>query len=176
MNVKTIIIFSVIVVLMMGVLVLTGCGKTEETGDIPPQEYEETAQIEEQTGTAGSNLPLKDDAKEAEYQIKVAMQKLFEENYGEEVADSRIYVTKIYTAEDEQEVETLKEKNLGPNEIAFEVKYELRLAEGVEDTMKYTVANGEYDKESGWIRNKTNLGILVPDGNEYKITEFGTGW
>ena len=133
----------------------------------------------EQIGTAGSNIPVKDNYSEAEYQIKVAMQYLLEEAYGDEVIDARIYVQKIYSAEDEQEVEPLKKMNLGPNEVAFEVKYELKIAEGVEDKMKFTAATGEYDEETGWVKEKYNLGVLRPNDSgeqKYKITDFGTGW
>ena len=132
----------------------------------------------EQIGTAGSNIPLKDNYGEAEYQIKVAFQNWIEETYGDKVVDARIYVEKIYTAEEEQETEVLKEYNLGPNEVAFEVKYELKPAEGT-DIIALTVANGEYDEESGWIKEKFNLGILRPTINEealYRVTDVGTGW
>ena len=132
----------------------------------------------EQEGTAGSNIPLKDNFTEAEYQIKVAMQDLLKEAYGEDVFDARFNVEKIYTYEDEQEVEALKERNLGANEVAFEVKYEIKPAQGV-DPIKFTAANGEYDEESGWVKEKYNLGILRPasDGEaKYVITDFGTGW
>ena len=132
----------------------------------------------EQIGTAGSNIPLKDNLEEAEYQIKVAMQDLLVEAYGTDVFDARIYVEKMYTYEEEQEIPELKERNLGPNEVAFEVKYEIKPAEGV-DPIKFTAATGEYDEESGWVKEKYNLGILRPneDGDaKYKITDFGTGW
>ena len=107
------------------------------------------------------------------------MQYLLEETYGDEVVDARIYVQKVYTAEDEQEIEALKQMNLGPDEVAFEVKYELKIAEGVEDKMKFTAATGEYDEESGWVKEKYNLGVLRPNDSgeqKYKITDFGTGW
>ena len=128
-------------------------------------------------GTAGSNIPLKDNAEEAEYQIKVAMQNLLEETFGEKVYDARIYVEKIYTSEDEQETEVLKEMNLGLDEVAFEVKYELKLAEGV-DPMEFTAATGVYDEETGWVTEKYNVGVLRPkkNGEGYEITDFGTGF
>ena len=131
----------------------------------------------EQTGTAGSNLPIKDNPEEAEYQIQVAMQYLFEEVYGSKIVDARIYVDKIYTAQEEQE-EPLKSYNLGPDEVAFEVHYEILPKEGT-DINELTVATGVYDEESGWIKEKYNIGILRPnEGGEpaYKITNFGTGF
>ena len=143
-------------------------GKVELTIELAPEE-----------GTAGSNIPIKDNADEAKYQIEVAMQYLLEETYGDKVNDGRIYVEKIYTAEDEAEVPVLKDMNLSPDEVAFEVRYELHPAEGV-DVNELLVANGEFDKESGWVIDKYGVGILRPNpnGNEpaYVITDFGTGF
>ena len=130
----------------------------------------------DQEGSAGSNMPLKDNLKEAEYQIKVAMQKWIDNAYGSEVVDARINVDKVYTKEDENKNPALKDEKLGANEVAFEVSYELKLADGVTDTIKYTIANGIYDENSGWVKDKSNVGILRPDGDSYKITDFGTGW
>ena len=145
-------------------------GTSEEVVNVPKNE---------QTGTAGSNIPLKDNHDEAEYQIKVAMQDYLRETYGEKIFDARIYVEKIYTAEEEQEIEALKEKNLGADEVAFEVKYEIKPAEGV-DPNEFTAATGEYDEESGWVKDRFILGILRPNTEEseskYIITDFGTGW
>ena len=133
----------------------------------------------EQEGTAGSNIPLKDNYSEAEYQIGVAMQYLLEATYGSDVFDARIYVDKIYTAEEEEADETLKAYNLGADEVAFEVHYELKPAEGV-DPNQFTAGTGEYDEETGWVKEKYNVGILRPndDGSEqkYKITDFGTAF
>lgn len=133
---------------------------------------------EDQTGTAGSNMPLKDNPKEAEYQIQVAMQYLLQETYGDKVNDARIYVEKIYTVEEEKEISELASRNLGPNEVAFEVKYELHPAEGV-DVNEFLAGTGDYDKESGWIVEKYNVGILRPTESgeqKYEITDFGTGF
>lgn len=130
------------------------------------------------TGTAGSNIPLKDNHDEAEYQIKLAFQDQIKKAFGDSVVDVKIYVEKIYTAEEEQEDEALKEKNLGPNEIAFEVKYELKPAEGT-DVNALTAATGVYDEQTGWVKEKYNLGILRPTINEealYRVTDVGTGW
>ena len=151
-------------------ITLTACGGSNQ------EEAETDVPKSEQTGTAGSNIPLKDNQEEAEYQIEVAMQKLLEEAYGDKVNDARIYVEKIYTAEDEQADEALKSYNLGPDEVAFEVRYELHPAEGT-DVNALLAATGEYDEESGWVIEKYNLGILRPtDDGSYTITDFGTGW
>ena len=155
------------------VMALTACGAKK---DASKEASEADVPKSEQEGTAGSNIPLKDKQEEAKYQIEVAMQKLLEEAYGDKVNDARIYVEKIYTAEDEQADEALKTYNLGPDEVAFEVKYELHPAEGT-DVNELMAATGEYDEESGWVIEKYNLGVLRPtkDGS-YEITDFGTGW
>ena len=157
------------VCLLISLAACSGSGQEQETP-------EAEAPKSEQTGTAGSNIPLKDNQEEAKYQIEVAMQKLLEESYGDKVTDARIYVEKIYTAEDEQADEALKEYNLGPDEVAFEVRYELHPAEGV-DVNEFMAATGEYDEESGWVVDKYNLGVLRPtEDGSYTITDFGTGW
>ena len=112
----------------------------------------------EQTGTAGSNIPLKDNEEEAKYQIEVAMQKLLEETYGDKVFDARIYVDKIYSTEEEKE-EPLKSLNIGIEDVAFEVNYELKLASGV-DPNEFTAGTGYYDEESEWVKEKSAVGIL----------------
>ena len=165
---------------LLAALMLVGCSnqtstEPEQTVE-PTQEPEATAAVEE---TAGATVALKDNAQEAEYQIQVAMQYLLEEAYGDKVNDARIYVEKIYTAEEEQGISELKERNLGENEVAFEVRYELHPADGV-DTNELTAATGEFDEESGWVVEKYNVGILRPntEGTEpaYVITDFGTGF
>ena len=134
----------------------------------------------EQTGTAGSNIPLKDNLEEAKYQIEVALQYKFAEDYGESINDARIYVDKVYSAEDEQAVQPIKEMNLGMNDVAFEVHYELHPSEGA-DINTLLIPNGEYDEGSGWIKDITRVGVLRENADEtsdqkYIITDFGTGW
>ena len=149
---------------------MTACGGSSQ--DTPETDVPKS----EETGTAGSNIPLKDNAEEAETQIIVAMQTLLEEAYGDKIDDVKINVEKIYTVEDEQATEVLKDYNLGPDEVAFEVRYDLHPTEGV-DVNELMAATGEYDEESGWVKDKFNLGILRPtEDGSYTITDFGTGW
>ncbi len=135
----------------------------------------------EQTGTAGSNIPLKDNMKEAERQLETALRNRLDEAYGSDIADVRIYIEKMYNYEEEQAFEILKEMNLGPNEIAFEARYDLKPAEGA-DINRLMIPNGEYDQESGWVKDCTRLGVLRPNPDtaegapKYVITDFGTGW
>ena len=151
----------------MALTACSGSAQEDPEADVPKSE---------QTGSAGSNIPLKDNQEEAEYQIKVAMQNLLEEAYGDKINDARIYVEKIYTSEDEEANEALRSYDLGPDEVAFEVRYELHPAEGT-DVNELLAATGEYDEESGWVIEKYNLGILRPtEDGSYTITDFGTGW
>ena len=127
-------------------------------------------------GSSQSNIPLKDNPEEAENQVTLAMKNLLVEHYEDTIDDFRINVEKIYTTEDEQEVEVLKDYNLGPDEVAFEVRYDIHPSEGT-DLNNMLAANGEYDEESGWVINKFGLGILRPtEDGSYEITDFGTGW
>ena len=181
---------------LLAVVSLTACGNKNEvepsSGNIIDEttpvvtEIEENEEIEEtvdvpkseQTGTAGSNIPLKDNYAEAEYQIQVALQYKFAEIYGDSVFDARIYVEKIYSVEDEEAVDALKEMNLGMDEVAFEVRYELKPSEGA-DVNLLTVPDGEYDKESGWVKDIKRVGVLRPvdsGDQKYEITDFGTSW
>lgn len=150
----------------------------EKSDDASGGDAGEAVSKSDEEGTAGSNIPLKDNLEEAEYQIQVAMQHQLEEMYGDKVFDARIYVDKVYTAEDEENEDAVKSMNLGPNEVAFVVRYELKPAPGV-DYNELLIPNGEYDEESEWVKNKTSVGVLRPnEGGEpaYKITDFGTGF
>ena len=155
------------------VCALAACGSApaepqEETEPAETTEAAETAEVTEK------NMSPED----AKYQIEVAMQHLLEEAYGDKVTDARIYVEKVYTAEEEQSDELLSSLGLGPDEYAFEVKYELRPAEGI-DPIEMTAGTGEFDEASGWVVEKYNVGVLRPnDSGEpaYVITDFGTGF
>ena len=164
-------VLSKVLLIALATIVIVSCtvNKPEETTNDVPKDQQE--------GTAGSNIPLKDNLEEAKYQIEVAMQHQLEKMFADKINDARIYVEKIYTSEEEKTISTLQD--LGPNEIAFMVKYELHPAEGV-DLNELTAANGVYDEESGWILEKYNVGILRPNTEasepKYVITDFGTGF
>ena len=157
--------------LMMALAVVCALAACGSTSDAPQEENAEPAEV---TETVSKNMSQE----EAEQQIQVAMQYLLEEAFGDKVNDARVYVEKIYTAEEEQADELLSSLNLGPDEYAFEVKYELHPAEGA-DPIELTAATGEIDEESGWVVDKYNVGVLRPntDGEpEYIITDFGTSF
>lgn len=129
-------------------------------------------------GADDNATSLKNDPAEAEHQIQIAMQYQLEKAYGDKVNDARIHVKKIYSAEEEKADEILKSYNLGPDEVAFEIEYELHPADGV-DAMEMTAATGQYDETTGWVVDKYNVGILRPnpDGEPaYIVTDFGTAF
>ena len=157
---------SILMALAM-VCALAACGSTSDG------QQEEGAPAEA-TEIAAKNMS----PEETERQIQVAMQYLLEEAYGDKVNDARVYVEKTYTAEEEQADELLSSLELGPDEYAFEVKYELHPAEGA-DPIELTAATGDYDEASGWVVEKYNVGVLRPnlDGEpDYIITDFGTAF
>ena len=154
--------------------------KAKEVYDDLTEEYYETEilgfdMVGADEKNEKSNTPLKEDKEEAEEQINIAMEDLLAEIYGDSVVAAKINVTKIYTAEEEQEFDALKQMNLGENEVAFELNYELKPAEGA-DIFKLTVPDGVYDEKTGWVTEIYRLGVLRPDGDGYIITDFGTGW
>lgn len=160
-------LLSILMALAM-VCALAACGSASDA-----QQEEVSAPAEAAESVAKNMSP-----EETEYQIQVAMQYLLEEAYGDKVNDARVYVEKIYTAEEEQADELLSSLELGPDEYAFEVKYELHPAEGA-DPIELTAATGDYDEESGWVVEKYNVGVLRPnlDGEpDYIITDFGTAF
>ena len=133
----------------------------------------------EQTGTAGSNIPLKDNLEGAKELIVAALQAKIAEAYGDKVDDAVITIDKVYSTEDEQAFEPVGSMGLGMNEVAFEATMDLHPAEGA-DYNELLIPNGEYDEESGWVKNVMRLGVLRrnPDSDDpkYIITDFGTGW
>ena len=171
------------IVAVLAIMSLTACGnKKVENNEQNANENQEISVAqsgEKEVGTAGSNILLKDNVDEAKKQIEAAMINLLQNVYGSNIVDIKINSINVYSSEEEQEHEVLKQMNLGPNDVAFEVAYELKPAEGVE-TMQFTAGTGEYDEESGWVKEKYNVGVLRENSEsgdqKYIITDFGTGF
>ena len=111
---------------------------------------------------------------ELEYDINVALQYLFENLYGDKIYDARIYVERIYTKEEEQEIEELKNLNLGPNDYAFEVLYSIKPSSNI-DIGELMILDGEYDQYTEWIDNIERVGIIsyIDEESGYRVTKFG---
>ena len=110
-----------------------------------------------------------------ERMITFLLEKHYKNIYGldvEEVVPTHI---KIYTPEEIEEDEALKSHNLNEGDIAFDVTYDLKIRDGFEDMIRFTIPTGEID--GSWVREKSNLGIARNNGEAgYSLDAFGTGW
>ena len=121
-------------------------------------------------------VDLNDPDLSVEDRIESAIHKLLKKNYGDDLASAKIVVDKTYTAEQAKKVEGVKDLELGENDVAFEVSIDLEPEEGA-DVMQFTVPDGEYDEDSGWVHGIGRLGVLRQnEDGEYEITNYGTGW
>ena len=112
-----------------------------------------------------------------EEKIEHAIFGLLKNNYGENFGSAKIYVDKMYKKEEAENLDTLKDLNLGEKDIAFEVSINIEPEEG-EDIFKFTVPDGVYDEETGWVSGISRLGVLRYDSKDktYSIDHYGTGW
>lgn len=114
---------------------------------------------------------IKSNTSAAKYQIEIALQDFFKEIYGDKITNSRFNVTKIYSDEEAKDLDI----ELGDDDIAFEVTYQVKPAEGI-DIDELTVPNGTYDEVLEWVKDKKAVGVLKNNDGEYSIENFGTGW
>ena len=124
---------------------------------------------------------VKDDfdwtALSTEDKIKHAIFQLYKNQYGDKLASVKTIVNKVYSLEEVEKNELLKTLNIKETDYAFEVSISLEPAEGA-DVNQFTIPDGVYNKESGWVGEIGRLGILRYDSTNktYKIDHFGTGW
>lgn len=151
--------------LIMVVLVLaslTACRKVEENQVIPGEKIDKSEKI----------IPLRDKEEEARNKIETALPKYFDISYNGKIEETVINEIEVYSTEETAQIELIRD--LGMNEVAFRVDYDVKPVSG-EELIAYTAGTGE---ESGdWVRNKSNVGILSPNASgDYEITSFGTGF
>lgn len=113
----------------------------------------------------------------AKYMIEKTLQKYFTSVYGDKISNSRFNVKAIYSVEDGKNNVEINSLNLGDNDIAFRVEYQLQPSEGVNPN-ELMVVDGEYDENLGWVKNINRVGVLKynPTDKSYSITDFGTGF
>ena len=113
----------------------------------------------------------------AKYKIETTLQKYLKKAYDNKIDNVRFNVKKIYTAKEANKEEVLKELKLTNNDLAFEVEYEVLPKEGVEP-LQFTITDGEYNEELGWVTGINRLGVLKYNSKNktYSIENFGTGW
>ena len=123
-------------VLFTGLFILTGCEK---------EETEEKAE----------NITYSAPEESIENQIKASSEEYFKMVYGEKLLESKIVKIDVCKANSE----LLKYVDLAEKDYAFEIDYELKPADE-----KYvpdlTEELGEYDEESGWIKNCHGFGVM----------------
>ena len=128
---------------------------------------------------AGMGL-LRDNPDQAGAELVTALTAYLKEVYGEDVDGIEITVDKIYNSEETAEYEFLQGLDMADEDVAFEVSYELKPADGLneEAMMRLTVPDGVYDEESGMVTELHRIGVLKYQDGEYVIDSkhFGTGW
>ena len=157
-----------ILVLVIGLFLLTGCQKNEEKE--PLDEVTENVVTEPVTEKTidRTNSKLKTN-EEIEKQIETSTKDYFTMVYGEKVLDARIL--KVEVCPDDAEI--LKNVDLAENDYAFEIDYELKPVDE-----KYvpdlTEELGRYDEESGWVKDCHGFGVMryneIDDG--YDVTSI----
>ncbi len=113
-------------------------------------------------------VPAGEDAAES---VAIALEEYYRDAYPDVVEAVKPTVVKVYTAEEIAANEALKDYDIKEGDIVFEVTYDLKVYDGVEDLTPFTGASGEID--GLWVRNKANVGIVRENGS---IDAFGTGW
>ena len=107
--------------------------------------------------------------------VKRALMQHYLENYEDAIEEVRYNKVKVYSKEEIEKDELLKSLELGENDIAFEVEYELKVKEGYKDIMQFTAATGEIDGQL--VKNKYNCGVLKSkEDGTYELTNFGTSF
>ena len=174
-----------IIVLLVGItVILTGCDdKTNETSstnntnqEAKPTESDNSSTEKIET-TVEESKDIDVESLSNEEKIEHFVHKLLKENYGDKLDSAKIYVDKMYTKEEVEKNETLKSLNVGEKDIPFDVSIHLLPVEGA-DINEFTVADGVYNKDTGWVSDVHRLGILRYNETDktYSITNYGTGW
>ncbi len=159
-----------ILALLLALALFAGCGAPG--GDEPPADVN-SPDVSDAAPAAEKNMTTE----EAQQAVETAMQDLVAEAFGDRIVDYRIEDVTIFSDE-ELGSELAQELQLGPDAYAFSVAYALQPAEGI-DPIELTASNGEIDEATGWVVDKSNIGVLrLNDAGDppYVITDFGTGF
>lgn len=147
----------------------------EATAEETVAEEATAEEVVAEDAEATEEVALYDNTEYATEQIEAAMQALIEEEFGENVEECKVTVEKIYDSEAMADADFLAELNITENDAAFEVSCELKPAEGA-DVDAMLIPNGEFDEESGWVKDWFRLGVLRAEGEGFVVTDLGTGW
>ena len=106
--------------------------------------------------------------------VALVLEQHFKNAYPDAIEEVVPNSIKVYTQEEIDANEAIKEHDIKEGDIVFEANYDLKIKEGAEDLNQFTAATGEIDGQ--WVRNKSNLGIARTGENGYTLDAFGTGW
>ena len=168
---KKLLLLALAIMLM---LALVACGENEDVRPVEEPAEEVTPVVEEpavepaeeQVGVGNTDESV----------LYLALEKYLKDS-NPDIEELTLNSVKIYTPEEVEADEAIKDHNLKEGDFAFDVNYELKINDEVPsgELMKYTAANGEIDGHR--IINKSNIGIARNNGEAgYSIDAFGTGW
>ena len=129
------------------------------------------------TSKSSTNTASKSSSSEKEEIVKNTLEEYFKIQYGKVIEEVKFQDVKIYTQQEINNDELLKDYDLKPNDIVFEVQYSLKIIDGYDkdEMMQFTAATGEI--EGQWVKNKYNCGIAKYNSeNDYTIENFGTSF
>ena len=108
--------------------------------------------------------------------VRNTIENHFKKEYGDTVEEVKFNSIKVFTKEEIDADELLKDLNLGEDDVPFEISYELKIKEGTEDMMQFTAATGEIDGQ--WVKEKYNCGVAKynSETDEYVLSNFGTSF
>ena len=160
---------------------LVACGEKKEENPTPTNEV--TGQVEEVETNVSSEPEVGPEVEEEqvgvgntdEGMVVLALEEYLTSSFPNTIEEINFIKVKAYTDEEIEADEALKEHNLKEGDIPFEVEYEFKVAEGIEDLNQFTAGTGVIDGQ--WIRQKYNVGIARNNGEAgYSIDALGTGF
>lgn len=109
--------------------------------------------------------------------VKNTLEEYFKIQYGKVIEEVKFQDVKIYSQQEINSNELLKDYNLKSNDIVFEAHYSLKIIDGYDkdEMMQFTAGTGEI--EGQWVKNKYNCGIAKYNSeNDYTIENLGTSF
>jgi len=159
---------------VLTMLALVACQKKEEvkpSGDVEPVVVEEITPAvvsgeaeKEQVGVGNTD----------EGMVALVLEDYIKNMYSGDVEEVTFKNIKVYSPAEISGEVMFEGLNIKEGDIPFEIAYDLKIREGVEDMIRFTVPNGEIEGQN--VVNKGNLGILRSSENGYVVDNFGTGW
>ena len=143
-------------IIFLALLILVGCETKKDTENSAENVIENVVTEKKET------IDIKEE-------IEAASKRYFDMLYGDKIAKVKISNIKVY--EGKQREDTLVIVDLGENDYAFELDFEIKPTskEYVEELCEYV---GSYDEETGLVSQKQAYGVMRYNvlSNEYDVT------